>query len=391
MALINLWESQHANIIILLIAADIILLSNLIFIRRLGEFRLPRRYPKISVLIPARNEENNIGPCVVSLLRQQYPNFEVLVMDDSSTDRTGQILAALEVDEKNRGCLRVLTGTPLPGGWLGKHWACQQLADAADGEILLFSDADTIYHPLALTEIAAAMEAQSADMLAVIPSERVISPAEKLLVPFFMWATLTFLPFSLAYYVPWSWLSFAVGQCMLFRREAYAKIGGHGAVRDHVVDDAALSRRIKQAGLRWRVADGTWRVQCRMYRNGREVIEGFSKNTFPTFGYNVTIFLIGWLGMVAPYLAPAAVLFLWVLDQPVSLHSIQMVVLAILLGVAGWFGYYWRFRYPLYLVFFYPITILLFTLVAFRSLVVTLLGLSTWKDRKLARRRVRLI
>jgi chlorobactene glucosyltransferase len=211
------------------------------------------------------------------------------------------------------------------------------------------------------------------------------------MVPFFLWAPLTFLPVSLAAHLSWSWMSFAIGQCMLFRRAAYDRVGGYAAVRDLVIDDIALSRLIKQSNLHWRIADGTLRVQCRMYRNWREVVAGFSKNIFPAFGYNVTVFTLAWLGMIIAFLEPVAILLLPGFSQPVPTRSILLAGLAVVLAGLGWLFYYWRFRYPLILAVFYPVTMILFTLVAFRSFLLTLFGQTTWKDRKLARKRIRLI
>jgi chlorobactene glucosyltransferase len=125
------WLQHQLGIATFLGILLLIALGNLLALRRLGTYPLPPLFPRVSVLLPARNEEAVIGDCVRSLLAQDYPDFEVLVLDDGSTDGTGDVLAALaRTDDR----LRVLTGRPLPEGWLGKHWACQQLADAATGD-----------------------------------------------------------------------------------------------------------------------------------------------------------------------------------------------------------------------------------------------------------------
>src|SRR5262245_57598156 len=121
------WLSQQAGLSLFLVGLLLITLTNRRFWRCLGQFPQPEQWPRLSVLVPARNEEANIGPCLHSLLAQDYPNFEVLVLNDASTDNTTQVLAALTTEYER---LRVLSGKPVPPGWLGKQWACEQLAQA---------------------------------------------------------------------------------------------------------------------------------------------------------------------------------------------------------------------------------------------------------------------
>ncbi len=376
------------SVMIALLAVNLILITNFIVVRRLGSYALPERMPKISVLVPARNEECNIGACIRSLADQRYPNYEILALDDASTDRTRAILLELAARYPR---VRLVEARPLPDGWLGKHWACQQLADQAAGELLLFVDADTVCHPDTLAGLAAAQAALRGDLLAVIPGEQVISPAEKLVVPFFLWGVLSFIPVGIGYHLPWRFLSFAVGQAMLFRREAYARVGGHAAVRDDVVDDLALARRIKAARLRWRLVDGSAHVQCRMYHNWDEVQAGFSKDAFAAFGYNVTVFLAAWAGMYLTFVLPLIFLLLAVLRDTSAPTTAGIAASGVLLALAQWLLFYARLGFPIYLGLFYPVTITLYTLLALRSLILTLTGRAHWKDRPMVRKRVRWI
>ena len=135
-----LWLYVEISAVAFVACLVLIALSNWRLLRRIDRYPPPPRTPRVSVLVPARNEEAHIGDCVRSLLAQDYPDFEVVVLNDHSTDRTGAILADLSAGDER---LRVLTGRDLPAGWLGKHWACQQLSEAAGGELLLFTDADT--------------------------------------------------------------------------------------------------------------------------------------------------------------------------------------------------------------------------------------------------------
>ena len=158
----------------------LIVLSNLHRLRRLGEDPPPGRWPRVSVLVPARNEEINIEACTRSLLAQQYADFQVLVLDDNSSDRTWPIVSQLAAEDRR---LQVYRGEALPAGWLGKHWACHQLAQTANGELLLFTDADTRHHPLTLRQSVSALAAEDVDLLTALPREIVVSWAERLLVP----------------------------------------------------------------------------------------------------------------------------------------------------------------------------------------------------------------
>ena len=228
----------------------LILLSNLWLLPRLDSYSVlsPANWPEVSVLVPARNEEDNIEACVRSLLGQQYPNFEVRVLDDNSTDRTWRILQQLASEDDR---LIILKGNPLPADWLGKHWACYQLAQTATAELLLFTDADTRHHPLTLQNSVTALIAEKADLLTAMPFEEVVTWGEKLVVPLITWSIFSFVPLMLAYRLKYSALSATIGQFMFFRRKAYLKIGGYQAIRYHAVDDLALGRRIeKQFGIK---------------------------------------------------------------------------------------------------------------------------------------------
>jgi chlorobactene glucosyltransferase len=376
------WPWLELALLVFLALLLLIELTNLSFLRRLGTDALPRRFPRVSVLVPARNEELNIVPCLLSLLAQQYPDFEVIVLDDLSTDRT-RALAADLARRENR--LRVVDGHPTPSGWLGKHWACQQLAGAAGGELLLFTDADTRHHPRALRAAVAALVAEGADLLSAVPRQEAVTWSERLVLTVLPWSILAFLPLGIAFRVRHPALSAALGQYMLFRRAAYEQVGGHASVRQDVVDDIALARRIKAEGLCWRLLDGVRHIRCRMYRNWGELREGFSKNLWAAFGYRFGLFLLVllWLGIVfwEPLLAlagSAAGLEL----PPVAAH---LAIAGVGLSLVLWFISNLRFRFPLYLSLLYPISILLVQVLALRSLLVVLGARATWKGRPVQR------
>jgi chlorobactene glucosyltransferase len=359
----------------------LIALSNLHTLRRLGRYPPPSRWPRVSVLVPARNEEGNIGPCLRSLLAQDYSDFQVLVLDDDSSDGTRQVLANLSKADQR---LQVLQGRPLPAHWLGKHWACHQLAQAADGEYLLFTDADTLHQPQTLRAAMAAVQAEQSDLLSGLVREETVSWGEKLTVPIMSWAILSFLPLALAYRLRVPMLSAAHGQFMLFRRQAYEQIGGHAAVRRHIADDLALARRAVAQGLRWRVTDASRHVRCRMYHSSSEAFDGFSKNLFAAFDYNVLLYIPIWLWLGVVFLEPPVMLVLGLLGVPLPEPSALLAAAAIGLSVLLWGGNCWRFGLPAYLPLLYPVIMLVTEAVAARSLILTLTGRATWKGRRLA-------
>ena len=216
------------HLIVFQVIILLIVLSNIWIIRRARHHSLPGRFPMVSVLIPARNEERGIARCVRSILAQEYPSFEVLVLDDQSSDGTRAILEKIAISEP---ALRIFHGEPPTGGRVGKNWACSQLARQAKGELLLFTDADTLIQANTLKTIVTSLIGEQADLLTGFPRQDVRTWGERLLVPFFSWAFLCFIPLAFAYKFRLPFLSIAVGQMMLFRGDAYRGSSpgiGHG-------------------------------------------------------------------------------------------------------------------------------------------------------------------
>ena len=258
--------------------------------------------PLVSVMVPARNEALNIERCVRSLLRQDYGSFEILVLDDASTDATPELLERLVQESGDR--LQVLRGEPLPAGWHGKAWACFQLSHQAKGELLLFTDADTMHEPDVLRRSVGAIQGSKSDMLSLMPYQELGTFWEKLVVPLIHVILMCYLPLKFVRTNPRPAFSFANGQFIFFRRELYERIGGHAAVREAIVEDVWLCRAIKKAGGSVVAFNGSDVVSCRMYRNFKEIWEGFSKNLFPAIGYSIPGVLILVAMIVAFYVLP---------------------------------------------------------------------------------------
>lgn len=383
--MISLWAHQQISVLIFLLVILFITLSNIRILRKLGSYPLPMQYPFISALVPARNEEENIGDCIRSLLNQDYPNFEVIVLDDNSTDDTWRILN--ELSAKNNK-LRILKGEPLPDGWFGKHWACHQLSQHADGEVFLFTDADTSHNPNSLKDGIAGMIAEKADLITAFPREETTSWGERMMVPLFPWFILCFLPLIVAYRTQSPAFSAAIGQFLMISREAYKKIGGYEAIKQEAVDDVALARNIKANGLRWRMSLGYDQLYCRMYHSFREAYRGFTKNLFAGFGYKVLTFTFVWLCIGTAFLEPIIVLFFSIIGVKLSFLTIALAGIGTLISLLIWGTSHWRFGFPIYMTFLYPISVILLLIIAFSSMIFALTGKAGWKGRYFTKPRI---
>ena len=287
----------------------------------------PRRFgpgeavPLVSVLIPARNEARRITPCLRSLLAQDYPNYEIIVLDDHSDDETTRVVLDHGFSRDTGADRRLVEGQPLPLGWTGKSWACHQLAAAARGEYLLFTDADTAHDPAALGALFGHARETGAALLSAWPRQVTGSWSEDAVIPLVYVLLLGALPHYLlrrlqqrpeyargASRAMLETLGAANGQCILFKRSAYQQIGGHAAVRDHLVEDVALGRLVAARtgeGMRLINCDGSRLVHCRMYTSFAEVWEGFTKNLRAAFAESsFSFWLFGALqtcGLLLPF------------------------------------------------------------------------------------------
>ncbi|MFN3704948.1 MAG: glycosyltransferase [Thermoflexales bacterium] len=233
--------------------------------------------PYVSVLVPARNEEHQIVRCVESLLAQDYPNVEVIALNDDSEDATGELLERLAAQSPR---LRVLHNhTPVPPGVNGKSRACQLLASHARGEWLLFVDADTVHQPHAMRGGVLSALALQVDLFGVVPHQVLGTWGERLFVPAGFALIDNAISMWRLYALQHTRLlnAAAIGQWLLVRRAAHIESGVHQAIQTAILDDVALGRLVKSRGYRIALADGDW-VSCRMYCSAGEVVRGFSKN-----------------------------------------------------------------------------------------------------------------
>ena len=336
--------------------------------------------PFVSVLVPARNEALNIVRCIRSLLQQDYGTFEILVLDDASTDTTPELLRSLVSESGGR--LRFLKGEPLPEGWHGKSWACFQLGRQAKGERLLFTDADTIHQPDALRRSVAALQDSGADMLSLTPYQELGSFGEKLVVPMVYFILMCFLPLRLVWKSRNPAFSFANGQFILFRKDFYDRINGHAAVKGDLVEDVWLCMAVKKAGGTVTAFNGTDTVSCRMYRNGKDVWDGFSKNLFAGLGYKTPALLAMIVMTALLYIAPYAFIVRSLLISEFSVPLFWLPLLQIAVVLLSRFIVALAFRQPLSLVLLHALSQFVLLAIAVNSFCVIKFGKgSSWKGR----------
>lgn len=357
-----------------------ILLMNLIDLPVLPESRNSSG-PFVSILVPARNEALNIERCVRSLLMQEYGKFEIIVLDDGSDDATPDLLAGLQAG--SAGKMKYMKGEALPPGWHGKAWACFQLARQAEGELILFTDADTAHEPDTLGRAVTALLASGADMLSLTPRQELGSFWEKLIVPLVYVILMCYLPIRFVSRTNIPAFCFANGQYILFRSDSYRRIEGHAAVREVLVEDVWLCRAMKKGGGRVVAFDGTDAVSCRMYRSFSGVWEGFSKNLFAGFGYSSIALFMLLLMITALYIAPCILLFSSLLQGEFSLALFWLPLIQLMLALLSRIIIAMKFRQPLAAAFLHPFSQLMLLAIACNSYYIIKSGRgAAWKGRR---------
>lgn len=234
--------------------------------------------PLVSIVIPARNEERNIERCVRSALTSTYPRFEVIVVDDQSTDATGEIARSIAADDSR---VRVIENEPLPDGWFGKQWACDTGARASTGEIILFADADTTHSRDLVTRSVNTIVRRGADLFSVAGKQELGSFWEKLVQPqVFGMLAIRYGGTESVSRSRFATSKIANGQCMFVRRAAYEELGGHSLVKSHVADDMMMAQRFFARGKNVVLAEGVAQLSTRMYTSLGELVRGWGKNVF---------------------------------------------------------------------------------------------------------------
>ncbi len=352
--------------------------------------------PQVSVLIPARNEAQSIGPCIRAVLENVEVEIEVIVLDDASTDETADIVMGLATQSPNIKCL---SGTPLPSGWNGKQHACWQLAGYASHPLLLFIDADVRLSPDSIARLVRQKEISESSLLSAFPFQETETFWEKLLIPMMHFVLLGFLPIQRMREKQFDpSLAAGCGQLFLTSQVDYRRAGTHEAIRSSRHDGLKLPRAYRAAGLSTDICDGTSIARCRMYHNANEVWNGLMKNAVEGIANPkliVPFTLLLFCGSVLPGLL---LLFMigstWsILDQSSSttastdssIHSAFCIAVLFAAAIASWIPRWWcarQFQQSKLGALLHPLAVLAFLCIQWAALLNYVRGHRTaWRGR----------
>lgn len=377
--------------LLFLLFTSLILIYNRIYLKELPINIPPDRSftPTVSLCIPARNEEGNLQYLLSGVLSQTYKNYEVLILDDESTDKTPLIIEKYR--QKAPSLIKKIRGEPKPPEWLGKPWACRQLSEASNGSILIFADADTRLMPNFIGGIVNAFRKHNPDMLTVWPMQSTCSFAEKCVIPLVYFTLFTFLPTRFASKKPFFLPDFiyekiavffaaANGQCVAFKKEAYSQIGGHESVKKEVVEDVELAKNIVRQGLNLKMYTGIQSIRCRMYNNHKNMLNGFRKNFYAGFRYNLPLFLCSAALHVTVYILPFFLAPYAFITGNILVFQLSMAIIAVIL-LQRLIIALWQKSSPLY-AFTHPFGVLWFQWLALITLIDHYKNRRvSWKDR----------
>jgi glycosyltransferase involved in cell wall biosynthesis len=328
----------------------------------------PSGNPRVSIIVPARNEEESIEQALTQLLALDYDNYEIIAVNDRSTDRTGEIMENLAAESSARGQLRVIHHHELPKGWLGKTHAMWTATNHAAGDWLLFTDADVMFKPDSLRRALAYAEAEGADHVVLFPRMIMKRAGEYMTIAFFQ----TMFVFG---HRPWKVADpktrdhMGVGAFNLIRRTVYEAVGTYEALRMEVLDDMKLGKVVKNAGFAQRNVFGEDLISIRWARGAMGVVNNLTKNFFAVLSFQWWRTLISAFGLAFLNLMPFFGVWLahgWArVPYAVALLSIFLIYL----------GMSWRSAVPAYYFLLHPISTVLFVYTLLRSMFLTL-----WND-----------
>jgi glycosyltransferase involved in cell wall biosynthesis len=330
--------------------------------------RQPRAHPRVSIIVPARNEEESIEQGLKLLLALDYDNYEVLVVDDRSTDHTGEIIERVAVSPEAHGCLRSLHVSELPPRWLGKTYAMWTAGEQATGDWLLFTDADVLFKPDVLRRALVYSEAENADHVVVFPRMIMKSPGERMMIAFFQ----TLFTFG---HRPWKVADpdtkdhMGVGAFNMVRRRAYEAVGTYKALRMEVLDDMKLGKVIKNARFIQRNVFGDDLISIRWANGAMGVVDNLTKNFFAVLSFQWWRTVGSAFGLLFLNLGPFAGVWL--------VHGWARVPYAVALGSMFliYVGMSFKSSIPPYYFFLHPLSTVLFEYTLLRSMFLTL-----WND-----------
>jgi chlorobactene glucosyltransferase len=331
--------------------------------------RVNRRYDNpVSILIPARNEEDNILALLQSIRMQDYKNYEVIVYDDCSTDHTYKICSAFAAGHSN---FSVIKGNELPAGWLGKNHACYQLARKARGEYFLFLDADDIVEDQLINSAVHRMYINKLGLLSLFPNQMMQTMGERVTVPLLNFLLLNLLPMRLVFLTKNASLATACGQFMLFNAAIYREHQWHQQVKDKIVEDAEIMRLVKATIYNGEVLLANGMISCRMYKSYPEAINGFSKNGLAVFSYNILGLLVYILLLTCGPMIILMTLNYNLISFMAGLIILTRIMISLESGQNAWYN-----------IVLHPVQLVNMVVIAFLSIQRHLTGRNVWKGRR---------
>jgi len=329
----------------------------------------PATYSKVSILIPVRNEVPVIGKLLSSLQKLEYPDFEVIVCNDHSSDNTEEILNWFAGEDER---IHWFLGEKLHGDWLGKNFACHQLAMRANGKYLIFLDADVELNPDSIAKAVAYFQKKQLSLLSVFPQQRMETISERQTVPIMNWILQSLLPMILVQKTSFPSLSAANGQFMMFEAENYRTNLWHFKVRNQHVEDIRIGRMIKSEGLKIAVLLGNKDIYCRMYSRFDEAVIGFSRNIHEYFGGQRMIMLVFWI-MVSfgPFIVISAIGWKFL-----GLFAALVIVNRLMIALNSRQNWLWS-------VLMHPFQMISFTAIVFYNIYRRFRKDTEWKGRQI--------
>lgn len=318
-----------------------------------------KKLPKVSIIITACNEETKIREALKSICKQNYPNYEVIAVNDRSTDKTGEIISELKIDLKN---LKQLDITELPEGWLGKCNALQKGSEISSGEIILFADADIQMKPNTLRNAVSYLLKNNLDHLAVSPDTKMPG----FILPAFV---NLFSAYLSIFTKPWrakfkkSKYSIGIGAFNLVRKSVYEKIGGHESIKMRPEDDLKLGQIIKTAGFQQEFALGKDLISVEWYSNINELIKGLEKNSFAAFNYSYILLFLSLFPQLLLNVFPFIAVFITSGITQYFFIFILIMILGYNIGASEYTGAKW------WSFFLYPFMTLLFVYIQINSMI----------------------
>ena len=331
--------------------------------------RVTKHYEdKVSILVPVRNEENTILTLLESILQQDYSNYEVIILDDDSEDNTFSICEQFAQVNPH---FKVERGEPLPEGWLGKNFACYQLAHLATGRYLLFLDADEKIYRGLINSAVHRIKTNKLALLSLFTDQEMVTLGENLVVPLMHYVLLNLLPIRLIYLSKNYAFAAASGQFMMFEAQSYHHYQWHSVARDKVVEDIEIMKLVKLEKLTGEALLANGMIRCRMYTGYADAIRGFSKNFLAPFNYSIPTFLFYLVVLIGGPLIVISTLNVQLIVFMFSLIVMSRTMISFLSGQRAWVN-----------TVLHPLQMLSLAVIAYFSIQKQLTKTSTWKGRR---------